>query len=1124
MLGPLVVAGAERPRAFGGPRQRAVLLDLMIHANEVLSPDALIEDLWEGRAPQGAMTTLKVYASHLRAALAAYPGARLESRRPGYVLEMEPDQIDARRFERLVAEAAGRQAEDPVGARKILVEALALWRGPALADIADLAFARPEATRLEELRRTATSWRIETDLRAGHGAEVIGELEVLVHAHPLHEGFWAQLMRALYASGRRAEALRAYGSARRILGEELGIDPSRSLQELEQAMLLQQLPAEPAASLEPARPPSNLPVPTTSFVGRLAELREVSELLNQRRLVTIVGEGGSGKTRLALEVAGRWATPVDGEGPAPRGPWLVELASLTGADQAWHALASVMAVREDPATGALAAVADAIGGDDMLVVLDNCEHLVTGIVGPIAELLARCPGLRILTTSREALEVSGETLWRIPSLALPPADARLPAAAALGYDGVRLLVERARAADSRFALADERVPAVLTICRRLDGMPLALELAAARLRVLSPEEIAGRLDDRFALLAATSRTVAPRQRSLEAAVEWSYELLSPAERLLFQRLSVFAGSFSLQQVEAICSGPSVAAGEVIDLLGNLVAKSLVVRVPRSSGPARFRLLETLRHYAAGRLGAGAEAEALRGRHAEFFVARCEEVSAHRFGPGWHGWLERLDDEYDEGRSALAWLLEAGTPGAALRLATSLWRYWDYRYLTAEGRAFLAAALARPGGDASLRRRALAGAAYLAWMEDDLDGAEAACAAGLALPETEDDPEGRAGLLAIQGEVARHRGGQAERAWDLCHTAAGLFHQAGDTWGEADAYRILTLLAWDRADLAEAAALGETCLRLFESCGDAERSAGSRSLLAGVARDTGDLSRAARLYEESLAQFRQAQEPWGTAQMIRSLGTVVLAQGDHQRAYHLGQECLAMHTQLGNKRGIAEALKLMGDAALQLGRAEEADRLCQDALERFRARGLGPDTRAALRSAGEAALAVGEADRAALLLTEAMGSAAPGGEPALAVARGLAEVRRDRLAAGLALLDEAIEGARATGDTRTEAAAHEALAEAALTAGQPEAAARHLSAGARLRAASGEVATPVVQDRARRTFAALEAARPDLAAGVRRTEAPVVDLRDSGEPAPTGPDDSTGSRASSRPGPPGVNQK
>jgi non-specific serine/threonine protein kinase len=672
---------------------------------------------------------------------------------------------------------------------------------------------------------------------------------------------------------------------------------------------------------------------------------------------------------------------------------------------------------------------------------------------------------------------------------VPPPETHLSAAAAIRFDAVRLLVERARSGDPRFTLTDEQVPTVCTICRRLDGLPLALELAAARLRVLSLDEVAARLDDRFSLLGAVGRpSGSPRQRSLRAAVEWSYDLLSPAERLLFQRLSVFAGSFRLPDVEAVCVGGGLEARDVVDLLGNLVAKSLVVRLARASGPARFRMLETLRLYAHSawlsasgeesgegradaRIGRTRETASVLERHAAWFSDRCEEASSQRTGPGRRSWLQRLDEDRDDWRAALAWLVADGEPDGALRLATSLWRYWDYRSLTTEGRTWLDRALARPGGSLELRRRALAGAAYLALVEDDLEAAHARCQEGLDLPGGEEDPAGRAALLAISGEVARLRGGQAMLASELCGQAQELFRLAGDAWGEADALRVLVLLAWDAGDLDRARMLGERCLQLWDRCGDSERCAGARSMLAGVARDSGDLDRAAALYEESLAQFRRADEPWGTAQMIRELGTVALAQGRYERAHHLGEECLAMQVLLGKRRVFALALRLMADAAVQLGRLEDADRHCAEALERFRVHQLEPDVLLTLRSAALIALCLGDLDRAVSLAEAA-------GRDTLSLrVRGTARCRQRRLDQAAELLDEALRLARQANDARSEAAVLDAQAEMAVMAG-----------------AFAEVE---VADR-RRTLTILAEGQPELAVALVEDEGAgveiVIDLR------------------------------
>lgn len=1026
VLGPLEVSGVD-PAALGGPRQRAVLIDLLLHANEVLPASRLINDLWDGEPSPGAATTLKVYVSHLRQALASAGsaasaaggagGATLVTRRPGYVLNVDPATIDANQFESLVVSSARQVSADPAAATAGLDRALSLWRGNALAEVADLAFARPDVTRLEELRLTALESRIEADVLLGRHAQVTGELQALVDTHPYHEGFWALLMRALQATGRRADALRAYQRLRSVLGEGLGIEPSLALQQLEQTILFEDL--QPSGAERASQ--SNLPIPGTSFVGRSEELRELEALLDEHRLITILGEGGSGKTRLATEVARRLAPG------APRGPWLVELATATTGDQAGRIFAAALGVREVAGRRPLDGVIELIGDDDILVVLDNCEHLIDPIARTVADVLGHCPGLRLLTTSREGLQLPEELQWRIPPLGTPPSDPELSAAAAIRYDSVKLLVDRAATADPLFLLTDDRVAAVCTICRRLDGMPLALELAAARLRVLSLEEVAARLDDRFQLLGSGRHGV-PRQRSLEAAVEWSYDLLQPPERILFQRLSVFAGLFSLEHVEAVCIGTGIEPREVVDLLGNLVAKSLLVRLPRTSGAARFRMLETLRQYAADRLGDGPEAHALRAKHATWYLSRCEEASANRFGQGWRRWLERLEEEHDDCRAALQWLIDLGDTDPALRLATALWRFWDYHYLTAEGRAWLDRALAMPLGTDSLRRRALAGCAYLCWLDDDLDTAFARSAEGLRLPRTAEDPAGQAALLLVQAEVSRNRPGSGEEAERLSAEAAELFHRAGDEWGEADALRVRTLLAIDRRDLVNAFTFGERCLLLWDRCGDVEGSAGARSLLAGVSLDAGDLEQAEALYEKSLIQFRQAGEPWGTAQMTWSLGRVALLRGAYDRAYRFGQECQAMNLQLGNRRGMAQASQLMGDAALELGRVEEADERCAEALSQFRARSFEPDTRGALVSGATVALAAGDVARAAELSEEA------GDDPTALVVLARARIQAGQYSEARAALAAASEAFQDGRPLRARAGALEAEVELVLVTG------------------------------------------------------------------------------------------
>jgi DNA-binding SARP family transcriptional activator len=414
LLGAFEVVAEGRSLPLGGARQRAVLARLALSANELVPTDQLVDQVWGGEPPAGAVTTLQVYVSHLRKALAPTT-ATIETRRPGYVLVVEPAAIDAHRFEDLVQRAELRRPVDPAEAAARLREALALWRGPALADFAYESFASVEASRLEELRLRALELRVDADLALGRAGDVVAELEALVAEHPLREGFWGQLMLALYRSGRQGEALRTYRRAADHLGEELGLEPSAALQRLEQSILVQDTAldaeARPVAGAPAPAPP--LPTPLTSFVGREDELAQVEDLVSHARLVTLTGAGGSGKTRLALETAIRARATADGV-------WFVELASLADPTLVAQAVASGLGLREEPERPTEEIIIEALGERDGLLVVDNCEHVLPAVADLAATLLSACPRLRVLATSREALDIGGEVAWTVPTLPAPP--------------------------------------------------------------------------------------------------------------------------------------------------------------------------------------------------------------------------------------------------------------------------------------------------------------------------------------------------------------------------------------------------------------------------------------------------------------------------------------------------------------------------------------------------------------------------------------------------------------------------------------------------------------------------------------------------------------------------------
>jgi predicted ATPase/DNA-binding XRE family transcriptional regulator len=581
--------------------------------------------------------------------------------------------------------------------------------------------------------------------------------------------FGALLRRHRQAAGLTLAELaeRAGLSTRGIADLERGArrSPYRdTVQRLEQALHLDaeeraalHAAARRGASLPVAEPPptemgtTRLSTPLTSFVGRQSEVAEIRRLLQTTRLLTLAGTGGIGKTRLAVEVA------ATGVGECEGGVTFVDLAPVTESALVPHTLARALGVRDQPSRSVMAALADALGARAVLIVLDNCEQVIAAC-GELAETLLRaCPAVQILATSRQPLGIGGETTWRVPSLAVPDPNVAGSPESLAKYGAVQLFLERARAVQPDFALTHENMPAVIEVCRRLDGMPLAIELAAARVRVLSPAEIATRLEDRYRLLAGGSRSAPLRHQTLRATLDWSYVLLDAAERQLFERVSVFVGGCDLEAVESVCVGDEVAQREVLDVLTRLVDKSLVLAETRGT-LTRYRLLETVRGFACERAADSRVMEVAGRQHAAFFLGLAERAEPQLEGRDDAVWLDHLEREHDNLRAALHWLLEQRLVEDAHRLGAAMCRFWAYHGHVAEGRAAIEQVLRLPGGEhAAARMRALNGAGRLAWAMNDTRAAMARHQEALALARQHGDQRGVAFALMRLGDIARRRG-------------------------------------------------------------------------------------------------------------------------------------------------------------------------------------------------------------------------------------------------------------------------------------------------------------------------------------------------------------------------------
>ncbi|WP_406266778.1 AAA family ATPase [Actinacidiphila glaucinigra] len=1048
--------------SVGGPGRRALLAMLLLEAGRIVSTERLIDGLYGDEPPAGVGNALQSQVSRLRAAV----GVPIERPPGGYRLVVARDEVDVHRFERLAAE--GREAlaaGEPGKAAGLLRGALDLWRGSALADVGEAPFARAQVTRLEELRIAAVEDRIAAELAldARYHRELVAELQELVSRYPLRERLRAQLMRALYSCGRQSEALRVYEDARRELAETLGADPGPELAQAHLAVLRGEPgPARPApasvsggapdaeASVVSRETPSagdpaasflryGLPAQLTSFIGREEELGRIGERLADARLVTLIGPGGAGKTRVAVEAAGRHTGEV----------CFVDLSGLTHGSEVPQAIAGALGLREaGPLAGAagreaagpegapLARLTAALADRDLLLVLDNCEHLIADAARITAELLAACPRVRVLATTREALGVNGETLCPLEPLPLPVPGA--PEKDVLGSPAVRLFLERAAAVSPSGRLPDAEAAA--RICRALDGVPLAIELAAARLRSLSAADIAARLGDvlagpgdRFRLLSRGSRTARPRQRTLRGVVDWSWELLPEDERTVLRRASVFAGGWTLPAAEAICAGPvdgpaggeSIDAEDMLDLLASLADKSLLV-VDRpdgdgdgdgdggGAGGVRYRLLQTIRAYAAERLAETGESEALREAHAAYFLDLALTADPWLRRAEQLQWLRRLTADHDNLHAALRGSVAAGDTALALRLLAALCTYWMLRGIRYEGaqpaRELLAAT--GPGGPPGLAEE------------------YALCVITAA------------SVTADQAELAVHLAAATD-------VVAGL-------GGMARRYPVLNLL-WapfagvpDDETYARYATSAATLVEPWQQA-LVHVGSGFRAWMVG-----GDIAAADTEFGRALAGFRALGDRWGATMALTQLAWLSGARGDVARAVGLIDEALGHAAELGATESVAELLGERGRCGLRAGRYEQARADFTRGLELARGCGAREMFAGAHLGLGECARLTGDLDEARRLSGLALSESLDGwytGESARAeahIALGRIALEEGGTAAARGYFREAADVEHGARDLPLAANLADAFAALALAEGDPARAAELLGLGRALR--------------------------------------------------------------------------
>ncbi|MEV4095804.1 ATP-binding protein [Streptosporangium saharense] len=909
ILGPLVLETVSGPTRVGGARLRALLARLALEAGRAVRPATLAEDLWEEGAPEDPQRALQSLVSRLRRVLGD-PGLLILGP-AGYRLAVEPEAVDVVRFERLAREGRRLHAESrPREAAAVLREALGLWRGPALADVREAPFADAEAERFERARLAVLEDRIEAELALGADPDLVAELESLTAAHPLRERPQAQLIRALALNGRGAEALAAYQRIRDLLADAFGSDPGPHLQEAHLAVLRGALPRS-------RRPHGNLDVPLTSFVGRDDDVRRVVELLSRVRLVTLVGPGGAGKTRLANAVGER-LTPSGGV-------WFVPLAPV-GADDVPRVVLDLLRTRQEggpsrPVTpeeipGHLV---ETIADDDLVLVLDNCEHVVEAVATLAATLLARCPGLRVLATGREPLRIDGETLHPVLPLELPEPGAGAERARACA--AVRLFHDRAAAVRPGFVPEGGALTAVVEICRRLDGLPLAIELAAARLRALPVEAVAARLDDRFRLLTGGSRTALPRHRTLDAAVAWSWDLLDVEERTLLERLSVVPGTFAEDAAEAVGG-----AGDVREVLAALVDRSLLHPV-ESADPVepRYRVLETIREYGLARLAERGEAEAVRERHATFLLRLAETADPHLRTSDQLRWLVRLSAERDNLSAVIRWAAESGDADLAVRFGVALCWFWFLRDHPPESLDLLGRML-QVRGPAESRARALVVVAHALAMTEvigdpdearetfdrigkalgDTSGshpilemARLALAIGAGapdipgspgLPDEAADPWSRSLSLLVRGVLAMNTGQPTEATRLLSRALAG-FEETGERWGLGTTLSTLNAAA-QRAGEPVSPALAERASRCFQELGMPEHTMESEVAAALHLARTGDVEGGRRRLTDLLAQAARTGSAESRTQVCLGLARLEWQAGRLEQAREHAEAGLA----------------------------------------------------------------------------------------------------------------------------------------------------------------------------------------------------------------------------------------
>jgi predicted ATPase/DNA-binding SARP family transcriptional activator/Tfp pilus assembly protein PilF len=955
LFGPLQVRVNGLPLPALRSRKPLWLLALLtLRPNRPIEREWLAGTLWPDLDQSRAFANLRSVLSELRKALATQ-GNRLQSPdRTTLMLDLAEADVDVLRFDAAIK--SGQLAD--------LEQAMALYSGPLLEGCTE-EWVFQERNAREHHCLQALQKLGDAALAAGDYPSAVRYYKRAAGMDPWWETAQRGWMEALAKSGDTNAALQVYRKFVEVLRNDPTAVPDEQTRALYQRLRSQahQRTGSPKAVTVAAAPAPSvkgyLPHALTDLVGREDERLEVRSCLRHSRLVTLTGVGGIGKTRLASEVAGE----VVGE--YADGVWLVALDALVEGRLVVRQIASVLGLKEAPGRLLLESVTEYLRLKRVLLVLDNCEHLLEASAQVVAHLLGECSELRILATSREALGIAGETVWRVPALAVPVMEHLPPGPSTLvrvlmGYESVQLFVERAQAVRQSFALSGSNARAVAQACQQLEGIPLAIELAAARVRAMDVGQIASRLNDYLGLLSTGSRTAQSRQQTLRATLDWSYALLSEAERSLLRRLSVFAGGWTLEAAEQVCgdfglpildfglkvdlsdassSGQEPAAiqhppefdaiqnpkskiqnQEVLDLLTSLVDKSLIVFEERGPGEGRYRLLEMVRQYAAESLQASGEVEPVKSKHRDWFVAVAQEEEPRLRSAEQEMSLRRLETEYENLRAALAWCRgEASGALAGLRLAGVLGRFWEVRGYLTEGRRYFEEALGQEGaaGRTPERARALNWAAGLAWLQGDYASARVLFGESLGIRRELGDQEGVAASLNGLGVVAKEQGDYAS-ARVLFEESLGIRRKLGDQKGISGSLNNLGNMALDQGDYASARALLEESLGIRRELGDRQGISGSLNNLGNMALEQGDYASARALFEEALTLNREFGNRVWEAINLDNLGILAHHQGDHASARILNEESLGIKRELGDQKGIAQSQSSLGIIAIAQG--------------------------------------------------------------------------------------------------------------------------------------------------------------------------------------------------------------